>query len=54
MLTTLAVANHRPPRELIVPLGRLNLVVGAFALAPAAGVGPASEVRGRSASASRS
>lgn len=29
MLTTLAVANYRSLRELIVPLGRLNLVVGA-------------------------
>jgi predicted ATPase len=29
MLTTLAVANYRSLRELIVPLGRLTLVVGA-------------------------
>lgn len=29
MLTTLAIANYRSLRELIVPLGRLNLVVGA-------------------------
>lgn len=29
MLTTLAVANYRSLRELIAPLGRLNLVVGA-------------------------
>lgn len=29
MLTTLAVANYRSLRELIVPLGRLNLIVGA-------------------------
>ncbi len=29
MLTTLAVANYRSLRDLIVPLGRLNLIVGA-------------------------
>ena len=28
MLTTLAIANYRSIRELIVPLGSLNLVVG--------------------------
>ncbi|TDV06087.1 AAA ATPase-like protein [Paraburkholderia caballeronis] len=28
MLTTLAIANYRSLRELIVPLGRLNVVTG--------------------------
>jgi excinuclease UvrABC ATPase subunit len=29
MLTTLAVANYRSIRALVVPLGRLNLITGA-------------------------
>src|SRR5688500_5079027 len=29
MLTTLAIANYRSLRELVLPMGRLNLVTGA-------------------------